>query len=102
MKEIGATKEEIEGRGGQVKAFAIAIVGAIVAVFVLAILVQVANATEALEGLAIGLLVGVGFVVTTMGINYTFEARSVRILLINAGYPVLNLAVVGTILGVWQ
>jgi hypothetical protein len=70
MKEIGATKEGIQERGGQARSFTIAILGAIVAVFVLAVLIQTAGADDVLDGLVLGLIVGVGFILTNIGVMY--------------------------------
>jgi hypothetical protein len=34
--------------------------------------------------------------------EYAFEARSIQIFAINAGYPLVGMMVMGAILGVWR
>jgi hypothetical protein len=46
-------------------------------------------------GIAAGLLVGVGWLATSLGVLYLFEAR-------NAGYLVVTFAVMGAVLGAWH
>ena len=68
----------------------------------LAILVQASGADGLPEGLLLGLIVGIGFVATSHASHYSFQGRPLKLYLINTGYPVLMLAIAGSILGVWQ
>ena len=102
MSENDFTEEQIKQAGSAYKGYVASIVAAIVSVLALALFVQAANATQAAEGLAIGLLAGIGFVATTQASNYTFEGRSIKIYLINNGYPVVVFAIVGIVLAVWR
>jgi hypothetical protein len=52
-------------------------------------------------GFHTGAFIGVFFVATTLGVIYLFEQRPLKLWLINAGYQVVNLAAMGTILGAW-
>ena len=54
-----------------------------------------------MTGMMAGLLAGIGFVATFLGILYVFEMQSLKIYLINAGYCVITLTVMGMILGAW-
>jgi hypothetical protein len=58
--------------------------------------------TTWLWGLTAGLLAGVGWVATGIGVIGLFENRSAAYILINAGYQVVALAVMGAILGAWR
>lgn len=49
-----------------------------------------------------GLSAGVAWVATSIGISYLFEARSLRLFLINAGYHVAQFTAMGAILGLWH
>ena len=69
MKELGTNQEEIQQRGGRISALLTAIVGAVVAVFVLAILVEAAHVSNLVDGLYVGLLAGIGFVLSTFVIQ---------------------------------
>lgn len=52
-------------------------------------------------GMFAGLLAGIGWVATFMGIIYLFEKRSLKLWLINAGYSVIALTLMGSMLGAW-
>ena len=57
---------------------------------------------DALFGAMAGLLAGLFWVATAMGITYLFERKSLKLYLINAGYHVITFTVMGFILGVWR
>ena len=104
MAETGMTQEDAEAMKGtprQWYPFVIAIVLAIVFTLGLALLVQGMEADNVGEGLALGVLAAVGFVVTSHGVNYAFEGRSLKLMAINSGYPLVSYAVVGILLAVW-
>lgn len=52
-------------------------------------------------GLFAGFMTGLGWVATFLGIVYLFEKRPMSLFLINAGYCVVTLTVMGAILGNW-
>ena len=52
-------------------------------------------------GLHEGLAAGVFFVATSLGVIYLFEHRPLKHYLINAGYQLVNFAVIGMIIGLW-
>ena len=99
---VGKTREEIPQGKSAMKAYAIALVGTVVGVLGLAILVQATGADNLAEGLFLGLIAGVGFVATSQAAHYSFEGRPLKLYLINAGYPVVMLAIAGGLLGLWQ
>lgn len=43
-----------------------------------------------------------GFVFTTWATEYAFEARSISILSINTGYPLVGILFMGLVLGGWK
>ena len=102
MAENGFTRDQLEEAGEAWKGYVASIVAAIITVFILAVLVQLTGADEFAEGLLIGMIAGVGFIATSQAANYTFESRSLKLYLINTGYPVITLAINGVILSVWQ
>lgn len=53
-------------------------------------------------GLFAGFMTGLTFVATALGVIYLFEARGLRLWLINAGYQIAIFSVMGTILGAWH
>jgi hypothetical protein len=52
-------------------------------------------------GLHEGLAAGFFFVATSLGVICLFERRPLRHYLINAGYQLVNFAVIGLIIGLW-
>ena len=101
MAENGFTKEQIQELGGAWKGYVVSIVGSIISVLALAVVIQLTGAIDFGDGLIIGLFGGVAFVATAMASNYIFESRSLKLYLINVGYPVLVLAINGVILATW-
>jgi len=49
-----------------------------------------------------GFLAGFGWVATFVGTHYLFERRSLTLFLINAGYSIVALTVMGTIIAAWK
>ena len=104
MADVGLTMENMEAMKGtpmQWLPYVIAIVSALVFTFVLALLIQGLEANNAVEGLLLGLLVAVGAVVTAYATTYSFESRSLRLFLINSGYPIISYAIIGLLLAAW-
>ena len=74
----------------------------LLAAFGLAMLLQLHPAPGLVSGLSAGALVGVAFAATTTGINYLFAQKTRALFLIDAGYMVAMLAIMGAILGIWR
>ncbi len=54
-----------------------------------------------IEGIRTGLVVGVGFVACSFGVNYQFSQKSGKLLSIDAGFHILQFLVMGIILSLW-
>jgi hypothetical protein len=78
--------------------FALALVGGTT----LAVVVRSVGATTVLGGFKAGLLVAVGFVLTTFGSEYIFSRRPFKLYLITAGYQAVAIVVNAIILAVWR
>jgi len=50
----------------------------------------------------LGLIIGVGWVATSFSINYLFAGRNIKLLLIDAGYHVVQFILYGIIFGLWH
>ena len=72
--------------------------------FGLAIILQghAGRDVSALSGLLYGLLMGLFFVATSIGINMLYQRKSFTLWAIDAGYQVLYLGITGAILGAWR
>lgn len=98
MKEFGFTEDDLKQRNIP-KTFGLSLVLAIFAAINLDMFIG-AEASLSFGAMA-GLLAGIGWVATFMGIIYLFEMRSLVAFLINAGYCVIALTTMGAILGAW-
>lgn len=98
MKEFGFTEEDLKQRNIP-KTFGLSLVLALFAAINLDLFIG-AEASLSFGAMA-GLLAGIGWVATFMGIIYLFEMRSLAAFLINAGYCVIALTTMGAILGAW-
>lgn len=68
---------------------------------ILQFLITTVYADDALLGANVGLIAGVGFVTPCIMTNCLYENRSLRFLMISAGYHVTGLVLMGAILGAW-
>lgn len=105
MAGVGLTMEDMEAMKGtprQWYPYVVAIVGALVFTLGLAVLVQGMGADNVTDGLTLGLLAAVAFIVTSYATTYSFEGRGLRIFLINIGYPLISYSVIGILLAAWQ
>lgn len=98
MKEFGFTEEDLKQRNIP-KTFGLSLVLALFAAINLDMFIG-AEASLSFGAMA-GLLAGIGWVATFLGIIYLFEMRSLAAFLINAGYCVIALTTMGAILGAW-
>ena len=102
MAEVGLTREQIDAdRAGMIRGYIIAVVASILIALTLALFVEITGA-KGMDGLVLGVVAGIGFVATTIGSIAAFEKRSLKLYLMNAGYPVIMFAIIGALLGYWQ
>lgn len=99
MKENGFTEESMKG-GNLVKIFGLAFVLGLIASINLAMFLG--PETDPVMGAFWGFLAGFGWVATFVGTHYLFERKSFKLFLINAGYSVVALTVMGVILAAWK
>jgi Na+-transporting NADH:ubiquinone oxidoreductase subunit NqrE len=100
MHGIGKKMEDMRGNGGP--GYAYTTLAALVQAFVLANLVRDTGSTTALDGLTLGLMVWLGFVVASTLSETVFAARPWRNWQINIGFYLVVLAINGVILAVWR
>jgi hypothetical protein len=99
MRENGFTEEGMKN-ANMVKIFGLAFVLGLVAAVNLAMFLG--PDTDAKMGALYGFLAGFGWVATFIGTHYLFERRSFTLFLINAGYSIVALTVMGVIIGAWR
>ena len=98
MRESGVTPGNMT-TAQSVRLFGAAYVVNVIIAFGLAMLIGDHHSLHG--GLHTGFFVSLMFMATAIGMTYLFERRSMKLFLINAGYQVVNVTVMGAILGIW-
>jgi hypothetical protein len=99
MRENGFTEEDMK-KGNMIKIFGLALILGFVAAINLAMFLG--PTADLMMGGFYGFLAGFGWVATFVGTHYLFERKSFTLFLINAGYSVIALTVMGLIIGGWR
>lgn len=99
MRENGFTEESLKG-GNMAKIFGLTLLLSLIAAVNLAMFIGPEN--DPAVGAWWGFLAGFGWVATFIGTHYLFERRSLALFLINAGYSVVALTLMGVILAAWK
>lgn len=104
MQEIGLTPEKIKATpASRMRVlYGTSLATALVMAVALAYLIRATNMTGLAQGLQTGLIVGIGLVAASNAPPYGFGGKSLRLYLIDQGYAVVGLAMMGAILAVWQ
>jgi hypothetical protein len=82
--------------------FVIAGVTLLIAALVLAWLISRLGPKGAAGGARIGAIVGIGFIAAYQGLNYGFQLKPLSLWLIDAGYAVIGMVIMGAIIGGWR
>jgi hypothetical protein len=99
MRENGFTEESMKG-ANMAKIFGLAFLLGVIAAINLAMFMGPED--DPAMGAMWGFLAGFGWVATFVGTHYLFERRSLKLFLINAGYSIVALTVMGVILAAWK
>jgi hypothetical protein len=97
---IPSAPETRSGSKHPARVFGISLAMALVAAYAFAALVGPAPSLS--HALHHGLLCGAGIAATSFAINYQFAGRSTVLLLIDAGYHIVQFLLYGLILGLWH
>jgi hypothetical protein len=79
-----------------------ALVMALVMATAISCVTQLTGKQTALQGMKVGALLWAGFVLTTRSTDYIFEVRPISLFLVNAGYWLLGMMLMGVIVGAWK
>ena len=99
MRENGFTEESLKG-GNMIKIFGVSFLLAIISAVNLAMFMG--PESNPIMGALWGFLAGAGWVATFVGTYYLFERKSFTLFLINAGYSIVALTIMGAILAAWK
>jgi len=97
----GLSEDDIQ-KGHPAKIYGGAFVLNLVVAFGIGMVLQLHPAPDLVSGFNVGLLIGLAFVATSFGINYLFALRPLRLYLIDAGYMVVLMSIMGTVIGAWR
>ena len=98
MDGFGFTEEQL-GQRNMPMVFGVSLLLALIASVNLEMFIGVE--ADLAFGVFAGFAAGPGWVGTFLGILYLFEMRSLKVYMINAGYCVVALTLMGAILGAW-
>ena len=99
LRAVGRTKEELSGAA---LGYVLSAVAALLMSYTMARIVRWAEVDDLWNGALVGLLAWVGLVATVLALTTYFGGRPRRLWVINAGYQLVALVVVGAIHGVWE
>ena len=103
MAGIGKTREQLTAEiGHSPLPYAIALGAALVIAYTLAWLLPKVGSQSAGSGAKTGAALALALIGSTLATNYGFEARPVSLWLINAGYAVVGMTLMGAIVGHWK
>lgn len=101
MGELGINPDNTDKSGLGMKML-LTFVAEVCMAFCIAVLIYIIGINSCAAAVKLGLLLGVGFSVGSMFINYQYESRSTKLLLINGGYHVAGIVLAATILCNWR
>lgn len=103
QKELGLTDEHIKN-ANMARIFGTSFILMVVMAFGLAWLFQRfgMEGIDWLSGLQYGLYVGIFFVATSYGVNILYQRKTLKLWLIDSGYQVILLGIIGLVLGAWH
>ncbi len=99
---IGKTQEQLRQAGSPALAYVVALVCNLLMAYVIAWVIVATGEQTALRGIKVAALLWVGLVGAAMATEFVFEARSLQIFAIVAGYPLVGGVIMGAILGAWK
>lgn len=79
-----------------------AILCSVIAAAVLSVVIQASGKQNVQRGVLCAALIWLGFVATTWAREYIFEVRPLQLFFINAGYSLIDLILIGAIVGGWK
>ncbi len=98
MNEFGLNETDLAKRN-MPRVFGISLILAFIAALILDMFIGAE--ANLIFGASAGFFAGFGWVATFLGILYLFEFRSFKAYMINAGYCITALTVMGSVLGIW-
>ncbi|HEX4573715.1 MAG TPA: DUF1761 domain-containing protein [Gemmatimonadales bacterium] len=106
MQAQGYTPEKLEelkrNKGGLTRAYAVSVLCYLVMAYVVALLASYTNSTTVAQGLWLGFLAWFGFAATIGLTANMFSEKPIAAWVIDAGYQLVYLLIMGAVLSVWR
>lgn len=103
MKLAGLNTKALEAQKKDMgKTYGVMFIGALIAAFALAVIVNLAGSTTIVGGVKVGVLAWLGFVATTSISDVLFSGKPQKLWAINNGYFLVSFAIMAAILAVWR
>lgn len=103
MDLMGFKKKDMEAKKREVrKAHLVSFISALVAAYVLALIIGVLVITDPVEGAVVGAIMWLGFTATVTKTGMMYSGKKHSLWAIDTGYWALIFAVMGAILAVWK
>lgn len=103
LNGIGRTMQWLQSSGmNPAVQYGTALVMALVMATAISCVTQLTGKQTAVRGIKVGALLWAGFVLTTWSTEYIFEVRPISLYLVNAGYWLLGMMLMGAIVGAWK
>ena len=100
---IGKTPEQLAAAGMPVwLPHVVTLVANLAMAYVLGWLIVATGPRTTMRGVQVAAMAWAGLVASSFATEYVFEAKSIQIFSINAGYPLVGMLIMGGILGTWQ
>lgn len=105
QNEVGLSDEQLKegGSGAMMTTFGGSLILMIVMILGLAMILSAqVGIMDLMRGLKTGLLAGAMFAASSMGINYLYQRKSMKLFFIDACYQVAYMGISGIILAIWR
>ncbi|MFL0805637.1 MAG: DUF1761 domain-containing protein [Agarilytica sp.] len=99
---LGITKEQADNTEGLGSTFIISLISGLSKAVVIALLMAVANISGVLFGLLFGIVIAAAFTVASLGYYNGFARVSSKLTLINSAHSIIELALIGAIIGIFN
>lgn len=99
---LGMSAEELQGEFSPARTYGTRFVTILIAAYVLVRILVHTEATTLVAGIETGFLVWLGFVATFALDRVLFEKRPFKLYLINSGYYLVSLMLMGALLDLWH
>lgn len=103
MQAVGKTADELQKTTMPVGAlYALAFITSLILCYTLNALLQRGGKQSAGEGVKLAICLWIGIVATTVGPIFMFSGLSLRLFLLDAGYPLVAMIISGAVIGAWR